>query len=532
MKNYSLLLIIIVGAISLTEVSSLAASNVKSKKSVARPQAVTQSSPSLDAQLQAALNLSKAGDYIAASKKLFSMTRNPQYSGQRMRIKYILGLMFYEMKMYQVAAFQFVDVVRSGDSRYIKQALQKLSIAADILNDDTLINYAIGKVSVEDFPKENHDMLRYRIGEYEMHKDHWDLAAVSLSKVPSNSAYFPKAKYLEGLAHVKRGDLNAALKSYSVLVESRSRFGVTDHSRIAGILGMGRVYYQAHRWDLAMDMFRDIPRDTEEWHESLFELSWAHMRGAQFRSVLSILHSLHSPYYEDYFLPESILLRGIVYLYICKYDEMKKTLNLFEKIYQPVLTSLDSFTAQNTDNMAYFNEIEKVIKNFDTLKANQSARSNYKIPFIVARNIIREGDFKRLDTYISKLRSEQAIISEMPTDWHRSAVGVYADQLVRNRITSTSKVAGSVVRAHMLTMKHDLSGMFEQYNFAKYEMLNGEKEQLKKHMAGKGLATSQIDESKNRDFYIQNGYQYWPFRGEYWLDEIGDYQYLGTQGCE
>jgi hypothetical protein len=83
-----------------------------------------------------------------------------------------------------------------------------------------------------------------------------------------------------------------------------------------------------------------------------------------------------------------------------------------------------------------------------------------------------------------------------------------------------------------LTMKQDLTDMFEQYNFARYEMLNGKKEQLKKKIQGKGIITAHVDDSKNRSFYIQNGYEYWPFRGEYWLDEIGDYHYLGTQGCE
>ena len=42
---------------------------------------------------------------------------------------------------------------------------------------------------------------------------------------------------------------------------------------------------------------------------------------------------------------------------------------------------------------------------------------------------------------------------------------------------------------------------------------------------------NQVDEDNQRDFYIQNGYEYWPFRGEYWLDELGNYHYVGTQSC-
>ena len=40
-----------------------------------------------------------------------------------------------------------------------------------------------------------------------------------------------------------------------------------------------------------------------------------------------------------------------------------------------------------------------------------------------------------------------------------------------------------------------------------------------------------IDDDDDRDFYIQNGFHYWPFKGEYWLDELGNYHFLGVQSC-
>jgi len=55
---------------------------------------------------------------------------------------------------------------------------------------------------------------------------------------------------------------------------------------------------------------------------------------------------------------------------------------------------------------------------------------------------------------------------------------------------------------------------------------------LKMKLAGKDLQSEQIDEKIDRTFYVQNGYEYYPFQGEYWLDEIGNYHYLGKQSCE
>jgi hypothetical protein len=256
------------------------------------------------------------------------------------------------------------------------------------------------------------------------------------------------------------------------------------------------------------------------------------MRGAQFRSVLSVLQSLHSPYYEDFYIPESILLRGIVYLYICQYDEMEKTLGLFERIYQPVLNKMENYTASTSDPTQYFNEMERVLRNYDKYKSSSKERQSLKIPFIVGREIRREGDFEHLHTYINRLREENVRMNAMPAYWRSSPVGTYSKALIRGRYQTSVKVAGDIVKNHMMAMKKDLSDMFEQYNFAKYEMLNGKKEALKRKIQGKGVVASHVDDSKSRSYYIQNGFDYYKFTGEYWLDEIGDYHYVGTQGCE
>jgi hypothetical protein len=74
--------------------------------------------------------------------------------------------------------------------------------------------------------------------------------------------------------------------------------------------------------------------------------------------------------------------------------------------------------------------------------------------------------------------------------------------------------------------------LYEQAGFIRYEMINGQKEQIKKRIAGKNINDQAIDEEVKREFYAQNGYEYWPFDGEYWLDEVGNYHYLGKQSCE
>lgn len=484
-----------------------------------------------DSSLAEALQMAKQGKYKEASMRLFQLSLSPRFRDRRMQIKYILGLMLYQMKLNQVAAFQFISVVKDGNNRYLKQSLEKLSLAADALGDDTLLNYAISKVKVDEFPRVHRDMLYFRIGEFQLRSGQVDQAAKSFSRVQRTSPFFSQAKYQEGLALAEEKKVDGAVRAFEDLVASRAGSGITDPSRVAGLMGKARALYQKKSWDESVEAYREVPRDTPFWHDTLFESSWAMLRSGRFRSALSNFQSLHSAFYEDFYLPESLLLRSIVYLYICKYDEMEKVLNLFNRIYRPVYGDVEKALSQGGDSIALFNEAVKVMRDYKA-KGEDINRKGYKIPFLVVRKIVREGDFQSSYNYIRKLIDERKKIDKMPPDWRNSAIGRYSKKIIQTRIQKARKAAGTQIKAHLESIREELFDLFEQEGFIRYEMINGRKESLKKKIAGKDVEDVQIDEQNARDYYVQNGYEYWPFRGEYWLDELGNYHYVGTQSCE
>ncbi len=497
------------------------------------------------AELNRAMQLGKEGRYAEASVLLFKLSRSPRLASQRNQIKYLLGLMLFDMKLYQLAAFHFVDVVKEGNSLNIKKALEKLSLAADKLGDETLLNYAMSKVDLRDFPREHVDKLRYRIAEFQFQNEQYDKAAENFSKVKMESPLYSKAKYMEGLtwATLKRND--EAIKAFSDLVQYRADAKVTDPTRVAALMGLARAYYQKKDWENSILTYRKVPRDTESWHDVLFEMSWAQMRSAQFRSVLSNFHSLHSPYYEDFYIPESILLRSLVYLYICEYDEMEKTLDLFDRVYRPLRRSIRDYLKSEPSSEDHFKNMDEVVKHYDKIKSNMKARSKIKIPFMIARKIMKEGNFSKGYSYVYKLLEEKRRMEKMPASWQNSQLGVYSKKILANRLARAKENVGDRVEEHIKDARKELLELFKQKDFARFEMLSGKKEQLRKDAVTKedlkskhSNSDEEIDEDSDkesdqqRSYYIQNGYEYYPFQGEYWLDEIGNYYYLGKQRCE
>jgi rubrerythrin len=468
-----------------------------------------------------ALAYVRNGQCDKAAPLLFSMSRKNEFANERAQIKYILGQCLLELKLNQVAAFQFVDIIKSKNPKYSKLAIEKLSIAADNLGDDTLLNYAISKVNVDDFPNQNRDIIYFRLGEIKMKNAQFAQAQQLFAKVSSGSRYYHQAKYLRGLAFLEANQTDNALRIFQDLKELRADASVVDVNKVVTQMAIARTLYQAQKWEESMEAYRQIPRDSEYWHDALFESSWAMMRAAKFRSSLSNFQSLHSAYYEEFYLPESLLLRSIVYLYICKYDEMDKVLSLFEKSYGSLRGNLGQFMNLNrADALAYYNEIEKIYLH---------KKEKFKLPQNVINKIAKEGDVKRAMGYLKNLIAEKNRLDALASI-NRTNLGSYASKLISNRAKNAKIGIGEMVRNHVIAIRSDLKDFYEQVGFIRYEMINGEKEILKKKIAGKVI--EKVDEKLDREFYVQNGYEYWPFDGEYWLDEIGNYQFLGKQSCE
>ncbi len=500
----------------------------KSRPTVSHSQPVSTRASSLKRQLYQALQLSQNGQYQQAAIQLFSLARRPELKNDRAQIKYILGLMLSEMGLNQVAAFQFVDVIRTNSPKYTRLAIDKLASVADELGDDTLINYAMSRVNVTDVPEANRDMIQYRIGEIKMRAKRFPDAIRAFSKIGIGSRYFSQALYQKGLAYLEMNNPDAAIRVFKTMLSARRKASVTDTNRVAAELAIARALYQKKDWDGAVKAYSDIPRDHFLWHEALYEQTWAMLRGARFRSALSNFQSLQSPYFEDSYNPESLILRSIVYLYICKYDEMEKSLKLFERTYGPVRSQISVFLNNHANPLSYYTEIDK----WQSIKRMTDVdRPALKIPYMVANEISKGGSVRRSLNYLKRLDSEKKAI-ESNGRLRNTALGRYALKVINNRSQNTKISVGEIAKVEMTNMKSELKDYFEQSSFVRYEMISAEKEAVKKKISGSDLPEAKIDDNKSRSFYVQNGYQYYPFEGEYWLDEIGNYHFLGKSSCE
>lgn len=480
-----------------------------------------------------AYELLEDDDVEEAAVMLFNAIRGALSRTEKLQAAYLLGQALMRLGFDEVAAFQFVGIIKAQKSPLVDGSVELLTLAASNLGDDSKINYSVSRLKEGRYKSSRRDIFSFRKGELYMRKKKFKRAAKWFSRVRSSSSFFLKAKYNQALAYARGKDEARALRVIEELVVLTSRFDVTDPTRVTALLAKARILYQGKKYEQATQVYRQIPKDSVFWHDTLFEQSWAYLMSAKFRSALSNFHSLHSPYYEKFYIPESLILRAIVYLYICNYQEVEKVVQLFEKIYVPLNERLRSYLKSRPTKITYYNHFTKYVDYWLELQKNPDAEYQGPIPEIIARHIMKDGEMRKRFSYLETVRLEASKLYGKSKNFQSSPLGAYISQLLNRRIAKAESRVGSRVKFLMRGLAKSLQSFVEQNGYLRFEVTSAQKLMIKKKMYSKLESTKRqtIDEDEERDFYIQNGFDYWPFRGEYWLDEIGNYHYLGVQSC-
>lgn len=479
--------------------------------------------------LQRGKSLNEAQNYEAASEVLYGVLNNARYRKSQSEVAYELAKAYAGLGLKQAAVFNLIRAVKTAPKKRLAKYLEVLSRLAFDVGDTAGLNYALSKINISTFPKSQKPILYFRFGQAYLRVGRLDKAIKAFSKVPSGHQLSTKASYFLGLAHAENGDLRSAYSAFTRAANTRAEKGVADNQRVASLMGRARVLYQMKRWEESIAAYRMIPRDSKYFHEMLFESAWAMLRAGKFRSALSNFQSLHSEYYDSYFFPEATLLRGIIYLYICKVDEVNKVVKVYEKTYGKIRTDLVSYLKSNRSPASDVKNYRNFFNDFRSgVKSEQGA---YQIPYVLLRHLTRSSKVKMRSDYYYNLESELSKIASLEA-WSETRAARYAKTIINKRLRGSLKRLGVALRQELISYKKDLDEFEDQKELVKFELISAEKEDARKRLEGRDDFDAEVKAKTSRFTYTKNGYEYWPFQGEYWLDEIGNYHYLGVSRCE
>lgn len=490
--------------------------------------ATAQTSP-----LAQGIQLYRQNDYAGAALRFHKATNSKGLSAEQVaQANYFLGLALYNLKLYQASSYPMIKVMRSDSKKYKQKAMEKLINISNRLGDQHILDYVMAKMQVTELEQLAVDVYYYKLGVVSYDKSAMDDAIKYLSQSIAKNPKNESALNLLGLIYLKKSEAKKAVEIYTKLLALYDNRANSNIKKGYTTLNLARAYYQDRNFEEAARFYRRISKDNSAYRESLTELGWTYLNLSRVRSALSAIQTLHTPFYENFFEPESLVLRAILLNYMCQFDEAEKAVKSFNENYESTLNFLNNWTGQTVTVAKAIAEINYATEVLKSESGESAANVNsYKgqIPFKITRSILKDSRMKNLyDTYI--MVRDESRLAKKSLGTSKNSLSLFLDKIYTGRQNYYKSELAAKFSDVILSVEKNITYYNQQIKFVNYEILEAKKSQLRIKIGANSKST--INDEQNRNFYVKNGYRYWPFQGEFWLDEVGNYQYLGVNRCE
>ncbi|MES3038226.1 MAG: tetratricopeptide repeat protein [Bdellovibrionota bacterium] len=337
------------------------------------------------------------------------------------------------------------------------------------------------------------------------------------------------SRYAVATGYMLAKNPKASRRLFQEIAEYRTKAPIDDRQRGLALLGVARAFYQEKDLNSAATTYREFPKDHPYFRRSMLELSWALFRAGQFRSALSPLHSLHSDFYEGFFQPESLYLRAMIQLFTCRYDEAASTLAVFDRTYRNAYFQMRKWLDEPPSSKKNLEEVFLVSEAASKKISDRIDFKVLKLPYLVVRTAVDEPItdvlLRRQRTLLKERKRLDVLFKGFPP--LRKQLTTFLDKrMQRNQARILDQLGASVIG-----YAQETEAWFTLMDLIRLEIIEGQKNIARGKMYLPKDQPQTITETLTRKYFIQNGYRFWPFQGEYWRDELGNYQFVGNNVC-
>ena len=506
-------------------------------------------SSSAYAKYTEAQNLINSKQYLQAAQVLneaISAGDDASFS-MAAQLHYEFGRALYEAGFYQSALNHFEMVVQQGPtSKEFDLTLPYLVLIGRALPGEPNRYSRIYDNYLNKFPTEVSanllSELGYLLGMAAYRESKLDDVVFFVGHVAEDSEFYGKSRYLEGVTYVRQNKGEAALDSFKEVLRwldaKASKGALTgDESRLREytIAALGRVFYQvgstlwkmgerekaANSWSTAIKYYNAFGRNNSMWLESLFEASWAYYRVDNFGKALGLLLTLNSPFFNDKYFPEAMLLQATIYYTNCHYDRVVDILSDYKATYDPLKTQVDALVARLFEPKEVYDFLHMVQK-ADKGSYNPTLQQ-------VLEAAVQDRELMRGLAYIEMLDDESNRVKE-----NKAIAGTPLGESMIQEIEAVRMLS---VEDAGKKGKQRLERLQEELRDLSNRALDIEIETTEKYAARAELrdqdpnAMAEFEQEIDKIMSADSEHLFWTFDGEYWNDELGYYWYYISSRC-
>jgi tetratricopeptide (TPR) repeat protein len=445
--------------------------------------------------------------------------------------EYLMGVALYRLGFSQ-SSYTYFERVLDAEPRHARynDVLPWLVAVHRKTPGETLTLERMAEYEEAAYNKELKSEINFYVGQFHYYQGNLDEALRALGQVKNeNQDVYLRARYLEGVTHVRKNAAIPASKSMKAILRYEKDKGIKGEVgaklyRMA-LLSMARIYYTiagpssnpSVNYRAAIRYYNEIPEYSPDWLESLLEVSWSNFQIDNYGRSLGNLHTLNSPYFEEEYFPEALVLESVILYRHCHYDETLRSIDRFIKSYRDLWKELDTQLKVPRDPNQFYAWLARMSQQgadlslrlkriFNAALADRKLNRSFRFILHLNREI---HSLKKLSQNASMTALAASLLAELSA----------FRELVLGEV-------GALARSRLQSVHRDLRRHLTDALKVKFETLSAQKRDIEQNRAVQenvGISAGSLE--------IDKEHMYWPFEGEYWKDELGSYTVAIQSRC-
>jgi tetratricopeptide (TPR) repeat protein len=474
-------------------------------------------------KLKVALGHMKKKEWAVASLSLYSVLEDPEAEAWWNDTRYYLAVCLDQMELPYSALEEynrFFAGVEPG-SELLEDALKRAVGLGRKVDAGWMLAPGLAKLDTSVVSTGYRGPAMYWVGFFHYSNRDWAAAKAYLSLVPKDTEFYNRARMVEGISLVREQKPVEAIAPLAAALAASRKDAAGDNTWEVANMNLGRAYFAIGNFERAIEHFEKTPKTSPFWFEALYEAAWGYFRLGRLSGALSHLQTIDSPFFDGVYHPDATLLRILIFYYLCKYTDGGTMLKEFTEEHYPIHKDIEAAISAAEKDPG---------KLFESLYAWKSAHkeAGVALPEPVKQHFASDESLLRIGDYLAGIDRELAAVDKLKTGWEKSALRKDLQDQLQNRRNEATAGKGKEALAKLRGMHVVLGEHLGNAEIYKVEMITAEKDIYQAAYHGK-LMEKIAARKMLRD--VPAGYRFWPFEGEYWMDELGWYEVNTVNEC-
>jgi hypothetical protein len=369
---------------------------------------------------------------------------------------------------------------------YILELLENIS-RTQPFDRDMLIHRALCDQSYGFVEEQVSDFVHFYQGQYDWEHGLFAWGDKHFAKIEPDTFYYYKFLFERALREIYDDQVDAAV---GILKQIISKLPNGDALKDDARKTLARLYYEKGKFAEADFLYQQIEMNIVEQAQNLLERAWAHYRMGDPERAMGLLYSFQAPSYIHSFTPEFYILKSFIYKDVCHYKNAMQVLEQFKSRYG------------------------------ESLEGIYHRRSPQENPAMMLV-ILNKTRVKRQWRFLNLLEGEQKLVAAS-TD---SQLKTYLNELYTLKRKQAEHDFRLLVTDEYEKMANAMLQYEEEAHLMEYEIGSDMYQRVQDYHYDE-------EQPEKEDVRDQKGKAVYDFQGEFWNDELDDYEVALPNKCQ